>query len=197
MLRCAGRSTLPCCARAGLTPIVVEELRARSLCAVHAPLTIEESENIGVPGRVTLRSARPLAELLTMRTCTELAIPLGAPTVLPRGLTPEAQADAVVEQVTTALTNERTVQALQALSRGPLRYRVHFTSLGHRRALVWRIAAAVASRCPALLNDPKDSPWELRISGGLAAEPGVAAAPLRLELVPRQVADPRFAYRLG
>ena len=191
--------TLHC--RAGLTQVLVEELRARGISAPHAALVIEESEHIGEPGRVTLRSARPLAELLALRTCSELAIPLGglarAAADRPREPSPEAPADALVEQVTTALTNERTVQALQALSRGPLRYRVHFTDLGPRRALVWRIAAAVASRCPALINDPKESPWELRISGGLAAAPGVAAAPLRLELVPQKVADPRFAYRLG
>ncbi len=190
--------TLLC--RAGLTPIVVEELRARGLTAPHQPLTITESEHIGEPGRVTLRSARPLGELLAMRTCSELAISLGGPTHpqdRPPASSPEAQADALVEQVTAALTHERTVQALQTLSRGPLRYRVHFTDLGHRRALVWRIAAAVASRCPALVNDPKHSPWELRISGGLAAAPDAPPAPLRIELLPRQVADPRFAYRLG
>jgi hypothetical protein len=128
----------------------------------------------------------------------ELAIPLGGPAQpgdSARGLSDAEQTDALVERVTTALTSERTVQALQVLSRGPLRYRLHFTSLGHRRALVWRIAAAVASRCPNLINDPKDSPWELRISGGLGAES--ATEPLRLELHPRQLADPRFSYRLG
>lgn len=186
--------TLLC--RAGLTPILAQELRDRGLGPPHAPLSLEESARIGEPGRVTLRSARPLAELLAARTCTGIAFPLAAPRpVSPLALdaTPDPQS-ALVEHVAAALCRRETVQLMRALDRGPLRYRVHFTALGHRRALVWRIAAAVASRCPELRNDPRDSPWELRIGGELTES---AAPPPRLELVPRQLPDSRFAYRIG
>lgn len=197
--------TLLC--RAGLTPLLVEELRERGLVPAQAPLKIEESLQIGEPGRVTLRTTRPLAELLAARTCTELALPLTASRSPLRG---RAAANAklpgeLVERVAGALTDPRTVQLLRALGRAPLRYRIHFTAMGHRRALVWQIATAVSGRCPELRNDPRDSPWELRIGGELPASAAPSApaalasvaAEQRLELVPRQLPDPRFAYRRG
>ena len=179
--------------RAGLTPLLVQELRERGL---GVPLTVQESARIGEPARVTIRSARPLAELRAVRTCTELALPLGAvETHLPPARATEEQfAELLVQHAASALSSPRIVQLLRTLGRGPLRYRIHFTDMGHRRSLVWRIAAAVAERCPELRNDPKDSPWELRIGGDCQAQP---AAPGRLELVPRQLPDSRFAYRLG
>ena len=181
--------------RAGLTPILIQELRERGL---GASLTVEESARIGEPGRVTIRSDRPLAELLAVRTCTELALPLTAAELRPppAGATEEPRAEHLVQRVARALSSPQTVQLLRALGRGPLRYRLHFTDMGHRRSLVWRIAAAVAERCPELRNDPTDSPWELRIGGDCQTPP---ASPVvgRLELVPRQLPDSRFAYRRG
>lgn len=181
--------------RAGLTPILIQELRERGL---GAPLTVEESSRIGEPARVTIRSDRPLAELRAVRTCTELALPLGAvpPHLPPARATEEQRAELLAQRAASALSSPRTVQLLRALGRGPLRYRIHFTDMGHRRSLVWRIAAAVAERCPELRNDPKDSPWELRIGGDCQTQPAAPAA-ARLELVPRQLPDSRFAYRLG
>lgn len=184
--------------RAGLEPVLAAELTARGL-ATSPELRLEPSTQLGEPGRVTLRTARPLAELLTARTATELAFPLrpaGSPARRSRATdqtdqTDQTDEEILVEQLAATLTQAPTVQLLRALSRGPLRYRLHFTSLGHRRALVWRIAAAVSARCPELCNDPRQSPWELRVGG--QAPP----APLRLELVPQRLADPRFAYRRG
>ena len=175
--------------RAGLEPVLAEELSARGLAPAGAPLRLEPSTQLGEPGRVTLRTARPLGELLAARTATELALPLRPPGP-PAAPAREPDEAALVERVATCLTSSPTVQLLRALTRGPLRYRLHFAAMGHRRALVWRIAAAVSSRCPELYNDPKESPWELRIGGP-------PSAPARLELVPRQLPDPRFAYRLG
>lgn len=175
--------------RAGLEPVLAEELSARGLAPAGARLV--PSAQLGEPGRVMLRTARPLAELLGARTATELAFPLPLGRSGPAGRARESDEAALVEQLAAGLASAPTVQLLRALTRGPLRYRLHFAAMGHRRALVWRIAAAVSSRCPELYNDPKESPWELRLSGG------PPPAPARLELVPRQLSDPRFAYRLG
>ncbi len=180
--------------RAGLTPVLIEELRERGL---GRPLSVEESPRIGEPGRVTLRSDRPLAELLAVRTCIELALPLTAAGARPPAqATEEQRAGLLVAHAAVALAAPRTVQLLRALGRGPLRYRIHFTDMGHRRSLVWRIAATAAERCPELRNDPRDSPWELRI-GGQCQTPSDSPAGWRLELVPRQLPDSRFDYRVG
>ena len=152
--------------RAGLEPVLAEELAARGLAPAGAPLRLEPSTQLGEPGRVTLRTARPLAELLGARTATELAIPLPLPRPGPARPAPASSEAALVEQIAAGLASAPTVTLLRALTRGPLRYRLHFAAMGHRRALVWRIAAAVSSRCPELCNDPKESPWELRLSGG-------------------------------
>lgn len=176
--------------RAGLEPVLAEELSARGLAPAGA-LRLAPSAQLGEPGRVTLRTARPLTALLAARTATDLAFPIALQGRRPAGPARESDEAILVEQIAAGLASQPTVQLLRALTRGPLRYRLHFAAMGHRRALVWRIAAAVSSRCPELCNDPKESPWELRLSGGPPPTPS------RLELVPRQLADPRFAYRLG
>jgi predicted RNA methylase len=130
---------------------------------------------------------RSLGELLAVRTSTQLALALPAPPAAPG-----ASDDAIVAAVTAGVTAPGVLAAMRALGRGPLRYRLHFTDMGPRRALVLRIASALSDRCPELRNDPTDSPWELRVGGG-----HLPTAPLRLELVPRQLPDARFAYRTG
>src|SRR5262249_41154620 len=72
----------------------------------------------------------------------------------------------------------------------PWRYRLHFADGGHRRAQVWRIAAAVHRLAPELLNDPKASPFQLEI---FDRRPGLKNDAPSLELVPPLI-DPRFSY---
>src|SRR5262249_50872558 len=75
------------------------------------------------------------------------------------------------DDVAAALTSPAARDVLLAFTRGALRYRLAFAS-GHRRAEVQRIAAAAASRWPALVNDPSDTTGSDR-----GAPPGAASAP--------------------
>jgi predicted RNA methylase len=78
-----------------------------------------------------------------------------------------------------------TQPLLAAWTLGPIRWRLGFRT-GHRRAVVWRVARAVATAAPALLNDPTATTWDI-----------VVDEPPALELVPRRAADPRFAWRVA
>jgi len=82
-----------------------------------------------------------------------------------------------------ALTSAEAAAILGALNPGEVRYRIRFAGGGHRRAAVRAIATAVAAARPELVNDPTRSDWEAVIGDGV------------VELRPRGLADPRFAYR--
>jgi 23S rRNA G2445 N2-methylase RlmL len=90
--------------------------------------------------------------------------------------------DAVVQ----ALISDEAARIFAAFTRGPVRYRIEWSEAGHRRGLTYRVAQAVSARRPELMNDPTESLWELivREAGGLT-----------VELWPRGLPDPRFAYR--
>ncbi len=156
--------------RDGLEHPLAEELAERLAGARPAVLG---------PGRVGLELAGPLRPLLAARLWTELSFPLP-----PRPRGPELAADVVA-----ALTGADARALLSALTRGPIRYRIDWARGGHRRALVWRLAADVAAAWPALVNDPHASTWEVVVDD--------ARDPLRLELRPRGFVDDRFAYRTG
>jgi 23S rRNA G2445 N2-methylase RlmL len=64
---------------------------------------------------------------------------------------------------------------------------VSFAEGGHQRALVLRIALAVSSALPALINDSRDASFEVVI---VREDPRP-----HLVLVPRAYVDPRFSYR--
>lgn len=180
------RLSLRC--RAGLAALLRDELCTRGLLPRETTLTLSEPEPGRAPSgelaQVSLRWSGPLAPLFSARTFCELALPIVS------GPAPRDD-DERIEAALAALAGPRVQELLQALGARPgepLRCRIELQGSGPRRALVWRIAQALSVRCPLLLSDPKDSPWELR----LAAAPG---ARLELELFPRKLPDPRFAYR--
>ena len=150
--------------REGLEPLLREETGSH--------LTLS-------PGRVGLDLAGPLRPLLASRLWSGLAFPLPA---LSRG--PDLAADVV-----RLLTGPEARAILTGYTRGPIRYRLAWARGGHRRALVWRLAADVAAAWPALVNDPHASTWEFVIDD--------ARETLRAELHLRGFTDPRFAYRSG
>ena len=86
--------------------------------------------------------------------------------------------------IVDAITSPDVRGLLRAMTRGPIRWRLGFAS-GHRRALVWQIARDVAARAPELVNDPRDSVWD------------IAVEDRALELTPRRATDPRFAWRVA
>src|SRR5690606_6875210 len=72
---------------------------------------------------------------------------------------------------------------------GAVRYRIAWAAGGHRRAEVWRIAREAARRRPGLVNDPTRSTWQCRVDDG--------GGQVRVELEPRRLDEPRFAYRVA
>lgn len=151
--------------RAGVEPLLVEELgpawSPRALAA----------------GRVELTLAAPLRGLLQARTWIELGFPL----------TPRPRSGELAPALTELLAGPEAWEVFRTWTQGQVRYRIAFVGGGHRRAVVWQVAKAVAAARPELVNDPQGSTWEV-----LVDESG---AQLRVELRPRKLGEPRFAYR--
>jgi 23S rRNA G2445 N2-methylase RlmL len=150
--------------RHGLATLLAEELRAHG-----ARVTDDESVSL------TLRG--PLSSLWSARTMLRFAFPL-----------PAAKKRDLEGTVVDALTSEHAWAVLSRFTEGTPRYRLEWADAGHRRALTFRVAAAVAARRPTLVNDPTATLWELVVSD---------AGRLSIELWPRGLTDPRFAYRVA
>lgn len=93
-------------------------------------------------------------------------------------------ASAEPQAIVDALTAPATRALLQAWTRGPIRWRLGFAH-GHRRAVVWNVAKEVTARAPELVNDPTHTTWDVLVGTDM------------LELRPRRVGDPRFAWRVA
>ncbi len=144
------------------------------------PLLAAELHELGVPptrlgvGRVMARATATLATLATPRIATAMAIvvPLAA-----------ATADGIAD----ALTSDAALPLLTAWTDGAIRWRLDFERGGHRRALVWAAAAAARARATALVNQPRDTTWDVVVT----------ADERHLELRPRGLGDARFAWRVA
>ena len=88
------------------------------------------------------------------------------------------------------LTGSDVRGLLRAMTAGAIRWRLNVPT-GHRRALVWQVARDVTAAAPELVNDPSQTTWDVHVDDGDAR-----AAPA-LELVPRRIEDPRFAWRVA
>jgi len=121
----------------------------------------------------TLSLAQPLATLFASRLWATVAIDLP----LPAG-------DDLAAAITQAILAPPTRTLLAAWTRGPIRWRLGFAE-GHKRAVVWRVARDVTAAAPELINDPSATTWDVLVDDR------------RLSLVPRRLADPRFAYRVA
>ncbi|MBX3228564.1 MAG: methyltransferase [Labilithrix sp.] len=130
------------------------------------------------PGVVETKLAGPLAEALAIRTAAEIAFPLA-----------DREVEDLPSDVADALASEEALAIFRAFTstKAPIRFRVALARGGHQRALVWKIAEATRARTKELVNDPKESTWEVAVD--------VAGSRLRIELVPRGFVDPRFSYR--
>jgi len=117
-----------------------------------------------------------------------IRLPLAGLAARPRGA-PTAEgdrafADAAARAIIAAITAPAIRDLLRAWTRGPIRWRLAMAK-GHQRAVVWTVAKEVTRIAPELINDPTATTWEI-----------VADLDERmLELVPRRIDDPRFAYR--
>ena len=156
--------------RAGLEELLAGELAALGL-----------GPRIAAPGVVELRLQQPLATVWRARTLLGAGIALPLPAAA-RG----AEGAELAEAIAAVLSEARTVALLGALTRGPVRWRLDFATGGHRRAVVWETARRVAARRPELINDPTATTWDVVVDEAAG----------RLELRPRRIADPRFAWRV-
>ena len=161
--------------RAGLEAILAAELpadlqpRASRVAAVEATLD------------------GPMERLFVARTFLRFGFPLAVAT---------ASSDDEVAAVTAAaVTSPAATEIFRTWSRGAPRYRLEWASAGHRRALTFRCAQAIARAQSTLINDPTNSAWEVVVVEKQRGSSG----PRRVfvELTPRGLDDPRFSYRRG
>lgn len=154
--------------RAGLEGLLEEE--------IHEPILLRSE------GRVRARVTGTFGSLYRTRLATSFAFPL-APERIRAG--EEGPAAAIVR----ALVRPATLEFFRRAGKGgPLRFRLGFSGGGHKRALVWTIATELERSFPELVNDPRDSPWQVDVLLGEKA--------VTLSLTPRGLDDPRFAYRV-
>lgn len=161
--------------REGLESILAEEVR--SLLA--GKLAVQSA----APGCVVTDALAPftLSDLLRLRCVAHLAFALGEVRARDR-----AEATRLLAQ---RIASPRLRDLASAFNAGAFRYRLELdASLGN--AEMTRQVAAEAHRIdPSALNDPREAPWSVDV---LPTRAGAG-----VELRPRLVPDPRFAYRVG
>lgn len=121
------------------------------------------------PGQVSATSQNPfsLADLYSMRCFGHAGVILGK-----------------ASQAASVIASPLSQKILSAFTKGPIRYRLDFIGKGHQRGAIRTLANEVYSRCPQLLNDARNAPWAIELFPDGT-----------IELRPRFVPDPRFAYR--
>lgn len=131
------------------------------------------------PGRVRARLQGSMSALFVARTMLSFRFPLATESLRDGDPLPEAVARAAASHTAQRIFSTWTV--------GAVRYRLAWAEGGHKRALAWDTARAIARREPTLVNDPTASLWELGVA---ATERFVDVA-----IAPRELDDPRFAWR--
>lgn len=153
--------------KAGLSGVLVDELRALSIAA---------QGNRDDEVHITLNA--PWSTLFQSRLW------IGAGIRMPRPACAD-NPDAVVRSIVDGLVAAPVRTLLAAWTKGPIRWRLEMPE-GKQRAVVWQVARDVTAIAPELVNDPTATTWDIRLADATA-----------LELIPRRVTDPRFAYRVA
>lgn len=158
--------------RPGFEAILAEELASLPL-----PHQVAGRETgllrLSVPGPFRL------SDLYGLRCFSTLSFLLGA-------VSKKADPDSI-SAIARALTSPLSRRILSAFTQGPLRYRLEFMALGHRRGLVHAVVKKAYELWPELLNDSREAPWAVEIHPGRTGQ--------TVELRPRLTPDPRFPYR--
>lgn len=159
--------------RAGLERFLEEEFHAR------APRAFRFVHRARACVALESRAPFAFADLLRFRAFHTAAFVLGTvPRTAGRDPLP-ALADLIASPASQSI--------FDAFTAGPIRYRLEFADAGHRRSAVRTLGELVFARCPRLLNDSRDAPWQIDLHDTPAGH--------RVELRPRLRPDPRFAYR--
>jgi 23S rRNA G2445 N2-methylase RlmL len=157
-------------ARRGLEELLVDELVLAA--------GVAEARALGA-GHVRARLSGAMSALFAARTMLCFRFPLSTEWVRDGDTLPEAVARAAVSPPARRIFSTWTV--------GAVRYRISWAQGGHRRAVAWDTARAIARLAPDLVNDPTRSLWELRVA--------TTRRFVDVSIAPRELDDPRFAWR--
>lgn len=135
------------------------------------------------PGVVEGELDGPLSKALEVRTALHVGFPL------PPSSISNVANDDLAADIVRALTAPASLAIFRAFSASgaAIRFRLAFARGGHRRSLAWKCAELVRAETRELVNDPKESTWEVLVDD--------AAGRLKIQLVPRGYTDTRFGYR--
>jgi 23S rRNA G2445 N2-methylase RlmL len=165
------------------SPVEVEALARRGIEDLLAEELAQVGGVVGVrvagPGRVRARLTGAISELFGARTMLSFRFPLGVQR-LTDGENP-------VEAIACAAAGAQAGRIFATWTVGAVRYRIAWAQGGHKRAVAWETAGAIARRAPELVNDPTASLWELTV----ATTPGL----VEVAIAPRALEDPRFGWR--
>lgn len=136
-----------------------------------------------MPGAVTLRGRGPipLKTLYAARCFDTLNFVLGRVQIAPEASLPERLALTIAKGSALGL--------LEALTDGPLRYRLDFSQRVRQGRATADVVRRVFELEPRLLNDSRQAPWTIHVRPDRSH--------LLVELSPHKSVDPRFRYRQG
>lgn len=163
--------------RKGLQEILREEIQSVPRAQSKFRVTAVLPEQVAL----TPTTAFCLQDLFRFRTFGTLAFALGQ--------IDSSDKEPPVEALADLISSSACVRLLKSLTRGPFRYRLEFLFDSARGRGVKALGEALYARNPALLNDPRNAPWEIQIFRSQKR--------YSVELTPKLRPDPRFAYRTG
>lgn len=155
--------------RSGLEDVLKEELASASW----------ETARFVSPGVVEAKLEGALSRALGIRTAMHVGFPLA----------PASKGEDLAADIVRGICSPPALAVFRAFTKaeGRIRFRIAFVHGGHRRSIVWRSAELVRAATSELVNDPKESTWEVLVDD--------AGGQVKIELVPRGYVDPRFRYR--
>jgi 23S rRNA G2445 N2-methylase RlmL len=173
-----GPTDLVVASRKGLEALLADEL---------SELPAVTYVRVAGAGTVRAQLLGSLQALFAARTMLSFRFPLPAEWV--------RDGEQLEDAVARAVTSDAARAIFAGWTEGAVRYRIAWAEGGHKRAATWGSAQAIArrsrdegaSREPELINDPTESNWEVLVS--------TKRRFVDVELAPRGLADPRFAWR--
>lgn len=153
--------------RAGLEELLIQEAQLRGW-------TAKKMQS----GFVELKWSQSFGEVFALRLFSHVSLAVGEIEV--------ADSDPPVQAVIQAVLGASSL--LGEFTVGPVRYRWHWPELPS--AQIWDLAKELTECCPELINDPRDSVWQIVVAR-------TNRKSLRVAFLPKRLLDPRFQYRRG
>jgi len=125
---------------------------------------------------VLARVNGPVGNLFRVRTAESFGFPIRV-----------TGASNSIEAVELALTAPATQELIKNLTTGKATYRIEWADDGARRSVTRDVATRLAQKLPELVNETRQPLWQIVVRRRVRE--------IDIELVPRGLADPRFAWR--